>query len=143
MSELVLSERRTLSWLAALAVQDQWVTINFHATVHPDLPWSLRPQDATGAAPSGSGVRRAVSCRQLLVEYHHGQAIPGFVPWQAASFVHTLECFCFRQQTLQGWDSTEVPLRFVICPDLPAEIGLISLCYSVMRVPGAQRGAVP
>jgi cytochrome c oxidase assembly protein subunit 11 len=128
---------------AAEAAQDRWVTINFDATVHPDLPWTLHPLTRQLRVHPGKLYEVRFLAENRSSHAITGQAIPGFVPWQATGFVHKLECFCFRQQTLRGWESREMPLRFVISPDLPAEIGNITLSYSVMRVPDAQQAAAP
>lgn len=63
-----------------------------------------------------------------------GQAIPSVAPWQATGFFAKLECFCFNQQTLAGNEIAEMPLRFSVSPDLPADINSLTLSYSVMRV---------
>jgi cytochrome c oxidase assembly protein subunit 11 len=66
-----------------------------------------------------------------------GQAIPSIAPWQATGFFSKLECFCFSQQTLAGNERRDMPLRFSVSPDLPSDIGSLTLSYSVLRVPGA------
>ena len=63
-----------------------------------------------------------------------GQAIPSVAPWQATGFFSKMECFCFSQQTLAGNERKEMPLRFSVSPDLPADIGSLTLSYSVLRV---------
>jgi cytochrome c oxidase assembly protein subunit 11 len=71
-----------------------------------------------------------------------GQAISSVAPWQATTHFSKMECFCFRQQTLQGGELREMPLRFMISPDLPAGVDSLTLSYSVLRVePGAVLGA--
>jgi cytochrome c oxidase assembly protein subunit 11 len=122
-------------------VQGRWVTIKFDATVNPDLPWTLRPIQQELRVHPGEMHEVRFLAENRSSHTITGQAIPGFVPWQATAFVHKLECFCFRQQTLKGWESKEMPLRFVISPELPAEIKDITLSYSVMRVPDAQQAA--
>jgi len=124
-------------------VQDRWVTVKFDATVHPELPWTLRPLQQEVRVHPGEMREVRFVAENRSSQTITGQAIPSFVPWQATGYVHKLECFCFRQQTLKGWESKEMPLRFVVSPELPAEIGDITLSYSVMRVPDAQKLAAP
>jgi cytochrome c oxidase assembly protein subunit 11 len=64
-----------------------------------------------------------------------GQAIPAVAPWQATNYFSKLECFCFRQQTLDGGQRVEMPLRFTVSPDLPANINALTLSYSFLRMP--------
>ena len=63
-----------------------------------------------------------------------GQAIPSIAPWQATGFFSKMECFCFSQQTLTGNERKEMPLRFSVSPDLPADISSLTLSYSVLRI---------
>ncbi|MBP7983910.1 MAG: cytochrome c oxidase assembly protein, partial [Chromatiaceae bacterium] len=61
---------------------------------------------------------------------------PSIAPWQANGFFSKLECFCFSQQTLAGNERKEMPVRFVVSPDLPPEIDSLTLSYNVMRFQG-------
>jgi len=63
-----------------------------------------------------------------------GQAIPSLAPWQATAYFHKLECFCFNRQTLNGNQHADMPLRFMVSPDLPAEINSLTLSYNFMRL---------
>ena len=67
-----------------------------------------------------------------------GQALPSIAPFQAGAFLSKLECFCFTRQTLEGNETRTMPLLFTVSPDLPPEIGSLTLSYSVMRVPESQ-----
>jgi cytochrome c oxidase assembly protein subunit 11 len=116
------------------AVQDRWVTVKFDTTVHPDLPWRLEPEQRTLRVRPGESylvqfVAENRSGRQIT-----GQAIPSIAPWQATGFFSKMECFCFNQQTLAGNERTEMPLRFSVSPDLPADINSLTLSYSVLRI---------
>jgi cytochrome c oxidase assembly protein subunit 11 len=115
-------------------VQDRWVTVKFDTTVHPDLPWRLEPEERMLRVRPGESylvqfVAENRSGRQIT-----GQAIPSIAPWQATGFFSKMECFCFNQQTLAGNERTEMPLRFSVSPDLPADINSLTLSYSVLRI---------
>lgn len=114
--------------------EDRWVTVKFDTTVHPDLPWKIEPMVRKLRVHPGE-----MYSVQFIAENRSGQeitaqAIPSIAPWQATGFFAKLECFCFSQQTLAGNERREMPLRFSISPDLPADIGSLTLSYSVMRV---------
>lgn len=122
---------------------DRWITVQFDSTVQPDLPWALRPLEPRVQVHPGE--TREV---RFLAENHSsqetaGQAIPSIIPWQATGFFHKLECFCFRQQTLKGGETKEMPLRFVVSPDLPSDVDSIRLSYSFMRASPTTALAVP
>ena len=63
-----------------------------------------------------------------------GQAIPSVVPWQATPYFSKLECFCFNQQLLEGGESADMPLRFIVSPDLPEGINSLTLAYSFLKL---------
>jgi cytochrome c oxidase assembly protein subunit 11 len=68
-----------------------------------------------------------------------GQAIPSVAPWQASAFFSKMECFCFSQQTLSGGATRDMPLRFMVSPDLPEDIRSLTLSYNFMRVQDSDR----
>ena len=119
---------------SADVAQDRWVTVKFDATVHPELPWKIEPMVRKLRVRPGEMhlvqfVAENGSGREIT-----GQAIPSVAPWQATGVFSKMECFCFSQQTLAGNERKEMPLRFSISPDLPADIGSLTLSYSVLRV---------
>jgi cytochrome c oxidase assembly protein subunit 11 len=127
---------------SARTVQDRWVTVKLDTSVHPDLPWTLEPMQRKLRVHPGE-----INSVIFLAENKSGQeitaqALPSIIPWQATGFFSKLECFCFTQQTLAGNERKEMPLRFLVSPDLPADIGSITLSYSIMRVSDPQPLAV-
>lgn len=63
-----------------------------------------------------------------------GQAVPSVVPAEAAEFFHKTECFCFNSQTLEPGETMEMPMRFIVGPELPANVESISLSYSLFDI---------
>ena len=114
--------------------QDRWVTVKFDVTVHPELPWKIEPlvrklRVRPGEMHLVNFIAENGSGQEIT-----GQAIPSVAPWQATGFFSKMECFCFSRQTLAGNERKEMPLRFSVSPDLPADIGSLTLSYSVLRV---------
>ena len=73
------------------------------------------------------------------------QAIPSYAPKQATEFFKKIECFCFKQQTLKANESREMPVVFVIDPDLPKDVKTITLSYTFFEIhaPSAIAPAMP
>ena len=59
-----------------------------------------------------------------------GNAAPSIAPNKASPFFNKTECFCFTEQTLQPGESRRMPVRFVVDPQLPADIGTLTLSYT-------------
>jgi cytochrome c oxidase assembly protein subunit 11 len=118
--------------------ESRWVTVKLDTTIQPDLPWRITPMERKVRVHPGE-TRRV----DFIAENHSGkaitgQALPSIAPFQAGAFFSKLECFCFTRQTLEGNETRTMPLLFTVSPDLPAEIGSLTLSYSVMRVPESQ-----
>jgi cytochrome c oxidase assembly protein subunit 11 len=114
--------------------EGRWVTVKFDTTVHPDLPWALGPME--GKVRVRLGEARVVNfvAENRSGQAVTGQALPSVNPWKASGFFSKIECFCFTQQTLAGGERKEMPVRFVVSRDLPADVDSLTLSYSVMRV---------
>ena len=62
------------------------------------------------------------------------QAIPSYAPHQAAEYFNKVECFCFRQYTLEPGEKKEWPVVFVIDPKLSKDVKTITLSYTFFEV---------
>ncbi|WP_454762719.1 cytochrome c oxidase assembly protein [Cupriavidus campinensis] len=62
------------------------------------------------------------------------QAIPSYAPKQATEYFKKVECFCFKQQTLKANEAREMPVVFVIDPDLPKDVKTITLSYTFFEI---------
>jgi cytochrome c oxidase assembly protein subunit 11 len=65
-----------------------------------------------------------------------GQAIPSYAPLQSAAYFRKLECFCFKQQALEGNETRKFPVVFVVDPQLPRDVNTITLSYTFFEVGG-------
>ena len=118
------------------------VTVKFDTTVNPNLPWEFEARTNVIEVMPGEVMEVMFLARNRSNSAVTGQAIPSVVPWQATGFFSKLECFCFNKQTLAGGELAEMPLRFVVSPDLPANIESLTLSYNFMRLKPGQGGSV-
>ncbi len=118
--------------------ESRWVTVKLDTTIQPDLPWRITPAERTVRVHPGETRRVDFIAENRSGAVITGQALPSIAPFQAGAFFSKLECFCFTRQTLNGNETRTMPLLFTVSPDLPAEIGSLTLSYSVMRVPDSQ-----
>jgi len=116
------------------------VTVKFDTTVNPNLPWEFEAQTNVIEVMPGEVMEVMFLARNRSNSAVTGQAIPSVVPWQATGFFSKLECFCFNKQTLAGGELAEMPLRFVVSPDLPANIESLTLSYNFMGLKPGQGG---
>ena len=73
-----------------------------------------------------------------------GQAVPAVAPGRAAKHLKKTECFCFNQQPFAAREAKLMPMRFMIDPELPADVRTVSLSYTFFDVTAlAQQDASP
>lgn len=118
----------------------RWVTVELVATTSGTLPWEFRPETPRLRVHPGDLVLATFHARNIGNAAIVGQAIPTVTPSPAAAHFHKIECFCFSRQPLAPGEAKELPLQFQVDPQLPAEIGTLTLAYTFFEVPGT-RGA--
>ena len=116
------------------------VTIEFDSNIRM-LPWTFKPMASSIEIHPGEMTQMVYEVRNTLNEAVTGQAVPSYGPRQAVQYFKKLECFCFTQQTLAAGEVRQMPVVFVIDPDLPKDINTITLSYTFFRVDGANRKA--
>jgi len=110
------------------------VSMRFDATVQPGLPWRVRP--LTTQLMLRPGVFATVEYEVTNASRRRviGQAIPRFIPEEAAQYVKKIDCFCFRQQAFAPGETRRLPVVFVLDRSLPHEIRSITLAYTLFDV---------
>ena len=68
-----------------------------------------------------------------------GQAVPSVTPGQAAQHFEKIECFCFEQQTLGPGEAQEMPLAFIVKPEIDRDIAHITLSYAFFSIDGQRQ----
>ena len=63
-----------------------------------------------------------------------GQAVPSVAPGRAATYFNKTECFCFTQQAFAANESRDMPLVFIVDPDLPKDVDTVTLSYTFFDV---------
>ena len=116
------------------------VTIEFDSNTRM-LPWTFKPMASSVEIHPGELTQMTYEVRNTLDEPVTGQAVPSYGPRHAVQYFKKLECFCFTQQTLAPGEVRQMPVVFVIDPDLPKDINTITLSYTFFRVEGANRKA--
>jgi cytochrome c oxidase assembly protein subunit 11 len=124
--------------LARQVDEDRLVTVEFLASVNSDLPWEFRPLVRKIRVHPGEITEVKYFASNRTGDPVAGQAIPSLAPGLAAKYFNKTECFCFTRQTLGPNEGKEMPLRFVVDPDLPEDIRTVSLSYTFYP---AQNGA--
>ena len=116
------------------------VTVEFTGTVMPGLPWEMRPLTNSLDLHPGEMHQAKFLVHNNSDKTIVGQAVPSVSPGQAAQHFEKLDCFCFSQQTLAPGETKELPLTFIVKPEIDDQIRTVTLSYAFFNV-AAQKSA--
>lgn len=135
--------------LLSSAVQERpdanrWVTVQFLTTVNGGRVWDFRAGQPSIRVHPGQLYTVEFVARNERDEAVIGQAVPSVVPWSAAKHLRKTECFCFTQQPFAANEEKRMPVRFMLDPELPADVDTVTLSYTFFDVTQlAQNAAKP
>ncbi len=110
------------------------VKVEFLSVLNQNAPWEFTSQvSSMWANPGQTYKTNYVAINQLNKEMV-GQAVPSLAPAKAASYFKKTECFCFSQQKFSANEIKQMPLIFVIDPELPKDINTVTLSYTFFDV---------
>lgn len=107
------------------------ITVQFVATNHNGMPWDFYPRVKSMEVHPGENNKISFYAKNTTSKKMTVQAIPSMTPTDALSHFHKIECFCFNQQTLDARESRDMALVFQIDKELPKEIKVITLSYTL------------
>ncbi|PKO33801.1 MAG: cytochrome c oxidase assembly protein [Betaproteobacteria bacterium HGW-Betaproteobacteria-7] len=115
------------------------IRIEFTGTVMPGLPWEMRPLKVSMDVHPGELQQISYLVRNTANRAITGQAVPSVTPGQAAQHFEKIECFCFDQQTLAAGEAQEMPLAFIVSPEVGRDITHITLSYAFFSIEGQRQ----
>ncbi len=110
------------------------VKVEFMANLNSDMPLSFAPTVPSMQVHPGMTYQATYSAKNERKTRMIGQAVPSVSPSKAASYFNKIECFCFSRQAFAAEEQRELPLIFVVDPDLPSEVNVITLSYTFFDV---------
>jgi cytochrome c oxidase assembly protein subunit 11 len=106
------------------------ITVEFIATLNEYAPWEFRPAISSMEVKPGEMYDTTFFARNLTDRNIVGQAVPSIAPGQAVKYFQKTECFCFTSQEFDPREARDMPLQFVVDPDLPEHIDRLTLSYT-------------
>ena len=110
------------------------VTVEFDANTRG--PWDFKPAQRSLQVHPGELTTVLYDFQNVQNRRISAQALPSYAPLQAGPYFHKLECFCFKQYTLEAGEKKSWPVVFVIDPKLSADVKTITLSYTFFEVGG-------
>jgi cytochrome c oxidase assembly protein subunit 11 len=106
------------------------VTIEFVANPASVGSFDFRPKIASMRVHPGKLYDTLFYAKNLTQGASVAQAVPSIAPSVAAKFLHKTECFCFNLQHFGVGEGRDMPVRFIVDPQLPNNVDRITLAYT-------------
>lgn len=121
---------------------DRTVTIEFTGSLNENAPWEFAPNESSMEVHPGKMYTATYFAENLTDRVLVGQAVPSVAPSQAAKYLKKAECFCFSNQEFAANEGRDMPVTFVIDPELPEHIETLTLSYTFFRIGGGEETPV-
>jgi cytochrome c oxidase assembly protein subunit 11 len=124
---------RTSNEAATVAIapdMSRSVRVEFVASVNANGPWEFRPEVPSMTVHPGQMYTTTYWARNLRDLDVVGHAVPSVAPGTAARYFNKTECFCFTEQQFAPNEGRDMPVIFIIDPDLPAHVETVTLSYT-------------
>lgn len=115
------------------------ITVQFTTTNHKGMPWDFFPNTKSIKVHPGQTTKVTFHVKNPTDHDMVSQAIPSMTPGEAVSHFHKIQCFCFNQQALKAHEEQNMAMVFQIDKDLPKEIHVITLAYTLFDVSNQTR----
>ncbi len=124
--------RTNSSAIAAMEAPDyeRTVRVEFVTTVNNYAPWEFAPDADSMEVHPGKMYFATFTARNLSSRELTGQAVPSVSPLSASGHFQKIECFCFESQDFASNEERQLPLQFIVNPELPEYVDTITLSYT-------------
>ena len=106
------------------------VMVEFVANLNQTMPWEFRPEVSRMEVHPGKVYRTSFYAQNRTDRIMVGQAIPSVTPGTAAQHFKKTECFCFTEQQFAAGEGRDMPVMFMVDPELPDDVQVVTLSYT-------------
>ncbi|MDD3764146.1 MAG: cytochrome c oxidase assembly protein [Nevskiales bacterium] len=110
------------------------VTVEFVTTVNGGRNWEFHPDQPSIEVHPGKLYTVTFFARNTEDHDLVAQAVPNIAPWEAAKHLKKTECFCFNQQPFKAGEAKDMPVVFMLDPELPPDVDRVTLSYTFFDV---------
>ncbi len=119
-------------------ISERTITIRFNADTDQNLPWDFKAEQLEIKIHPGERSLAFYTAKNTANVPTTGHATYNVVPNKAGMYFNKIECFCFKNQTLQPGQKVNMPVSFFIDPDIDndpnmADVTTITLSYTFFR----------
>lgn len=126
--------RYEYSAVDAAVDESRVITVQFMTSNNAGMNWEFRPRVREVKVHPGELMEVDFYVRNPGNESMVAQAIPSVAPFRVADYMRKTECFCFNQQRLGPGEEMDMPLRFFVDQDIPANVNKLTLSYTLFDI---------
>jgi len=112
---------------------ERFVTVKFTSTVANSAPFTFEPIDREMVVQVGKIYNTFYTLTNNTTSVKHATASPSVVPHEDAEYFKKIECFCFSKQQINGLETKELPLQFIIDNELDNDTRTLILSYTMFN----------
>jgi len=109
------------------------IIVEFVGIVSAGGNWTFKPNEREMKVVPGQQYLTSFFAENLSTTAVVGQASPSVSPTAAARYFNKTECFCFTRQEFEAGGSRDMPVTFVIDPDIPINVDRVTLSYTFFK----------
>lgn len=106
------------------------ITVEFVASPASVGSYEFRPKVGSMKVHPGKLYETEFFAKNLTSVPSIAQAVPSISPTGTAQYFHKTECFCFTPQKFGVGEGRDMPVRFIVDPQLPANVDRLTLAYT-------------
>ena len=106
------------------------ITVEFVASPASVGSYEFRPEVASMRIHPGKLYDTQFYAKNLTSQASVAQAVPSISPAGTAQYFHKTECFCFSPQKFAAGEGRDMPVRFIVDPQLPSNVDRLTLAYT-------------
>ncbi|MDD5033594.1 MAG: cytochrome c oxidase assembly protein [Methylococcaceae bacterium] len=110
------------------------ITLEFVTAVNGAMPLAFRAEKAKLKIHPGQYYSVKFYAENQSDKKLVGRAIPTILPISESSHLKKVECFCFSEQVFEPHQEREMPVRFVVDPEVQADVKDMTLSYTFFDI---------
>lgn len=116
-------------------ITGETMVVRFAASVMSDMPWEFKPVDPKVTVRIGETNLVFFEAYNPTDDVITGTASYNVAPLELGAYFSKIDCFCFKEQTLQPHERVEMPVTFYVDPNIlkdddTKDIKSITLAYT-------------
>jgi len=106
-----------VSKIETMEKKNRKLTIHFNSDTSSRLAWMFRPTQGKLTIAPGETALAFYTAKNPLDRPIIGIATYSVQPYEAAQYLHKIQCFCFEEQQLNPKEEVDMPVFFFIDPE--------------------------